>query len=321
MYGLRMITDLDECEGVWRGAMPDQLVSDLWEVRAAFHEHFHRPARFLVAEDERGLCGLLPLSWIEESRSYGYFPGETWQGATWLEQNRIPVREARVLRLLLGHCPSPYHLRYLLASDCLAAAAAPVDEIGYLFLPSQYGYDIENYFQAFSHRSAKRIKREVAALEAQGVRYRLDDPGDFEHMVRLNLGRFRECSYFHDPRFAGSFRQLMHILHERGWLRMTSVFIDGELAAVDMGCLYRGVYTLLAGGTHGGCPGVAKFINLCHMRRACEERMERVDFLCGDFSWKRLFHLTERPLHLLSNASVKAVHHEGLPARSGASVG
>ena len=44
-----------------------------------------------------------------------------------------------------------------------------VDEVGYLFEPGRYGYDMGNYFQEFSHRSAKRIKREVVEqLAAKG---------------------------------------------------------------------------------------------------------------------------------------------------------
>jgi hypothetical protein len=34
--------------------------------------------------------------------------------------------------------------------------------------------------------------------------------------------------------------------------------------------------------------------------------VDRVDFLCGDFSWKALFHLAPRPLYRLSSASVGA---------------
>jgi hypothetical protein len=79
------------------------------------------------------------------------------------------------------------------------------------------------------------------------------------------------------------------------------VLINDEPAAVDMGCLYNGVYTLMAGGTNSRFPGVAKLINLHHMERACRERMHQVDFLCGDFNWKKLFHLTPRPLFKLSN--------------------
>lgn len=53
---------------------------------------------------------------------------------------------------------------------------------------------------------------------------------------------------------------------------------------------------MFAGGVHASYPGVAKLINLYHMEYACRERFSCVDFLCGDFSWKKLFHLTPRPL-------------------------
>lgn len=120
-------------------------------------------------------------------------------------------------------------------------------------------------------------------------------------MVQMSLGRFGDESYFSDKRFLESFRDLKDHFHEKGWLRMTTVLIDGEPAAVDMGCVYQGVYTLLAGGTHNDYPGVAKVINLHHMKEACREKYEKVDFLCGDFSWKKIFHLSPNPLYKLCN--------------------
>ena len=274
-----------------------------------FHQHYQRPLHFIVAEDSDTLCGFLPLCWIEESNTFGYFPGETWEGKTWLEQNRIFARDRSVLEALLEHCPAPYHIRYLLPVECLPAEEHIIDEIGYLFVPASYAYEIDGYFGQFSGKSAKRLRREIGALEALGVEYRYDDLADYEHLVRMNLERFGEKSYYADPRFTESFRTLMHYLHRRGWLRMTTVVLQGQVAAVDMGCVYRGVYTLLAGGTHGAFPGVAKLINLLHMKHACQQRLQEADFLCGDFSWKKLFHLTPRPLYLLSNAPCMT-HHE-----------
>ena len=301
MYDFRVVGDLDECRETWERAMPREIISDLWGFRACFQRGFRRPACFLVAENAQGVAGLLPLSWIEEARCYGYFPGETWQGKTWLEQNRIPAGGQGILGALLDRCPGPYHLRYLLPLEPVVPSRHLVDEVGYLFKPPDYDYDIENYFQEFSHKSAKRLKREIASLETSGLRYRYDDVSDFDHMVRLNIGRFGARSYFYDRRFRESFYGLMHYLNDNGWLRITAVIVDGEVGAVDMGCVYRRVYTLLAGGTNGEHPGVAKLINLHHMRRGCQERLSVIDFLCGGFSWKELFHLTARPLYLLSN--------------------
>lgn len=85
-------TEPGACRHLWKQVMPDDYVSDLWEVRDCFHRQFSRPLHFVVAEDAKGISGLLPLAWIDEKHTYGFFPGETWEGKTWLEQNRIYAR-------------------------------------------------------------------------------------------------------------------------------------------------------------------------------------------------------------------------------------
>ena len=196
---------------------------------------------------------------------------------------------------------SPCKLRYLLPWGEPEESDFTVDEVGYLFLPSRYDYDLKNYYEEFSHKSLKRIRKELAGLEAQGITYRYDTFSDFDLMMEMSLQRFGSSSYFCDDRFRMSFQSLARLLAELGWLRFTTVLIGGEPAAIDMGCVYRNVYTVLAGGTTARFPGVAKLINLHHLEKACAERFDHIDFLCGDFHWKTMFHLTPRPLYLLSN--------------------
>ncbi len=301
MPKIRMVSDLAACRQIWQQVMPAESIADLWEVRDCFQRHFKYRPNFIVAEDDRGICGLLPLSWIEESRCYGYFPGEIWHGKTWLEKNRIYFRAGTQPSDLLAHCSSPYHLRYLRPHPGGCDAQMAIDEIGYLFLPPHYGFEIQNYFGEFSRKSIKQILREVAAIEQLGVSYRYDDGADFDLMVEMNISRFGADSYFHDSRFKEGFRSLANFLSQKGWLRFTTVLINGEPAAVDMGCLYRNVYTVMAGGTSSRFRGVAKLINLHHMQWACQQRLQQVDFLCGDFHWKKQFHLTPRPLFLFSS--------------------
>ena len=306
MKSIRTVTDLEECRAIWREIMPRNCLTDLWEVRECFQNHFGNRPHFIVAEDVKGIQGLLPLSWIDEYGCYGFFPGETWQGKTWLEQNRIMCNGRYRLSDLLSGCSQPYHLRYLTSLTGVSPEEASVDEVGYLFLPPDHGYDMSNYLGEFSRKSRKNILRELAAIENLGVTYRYDDTGDFDLMVALSMERFGNQSYFFDPRFRESFRTLAGFLRGNGWLRFTTVLINDEPAAVDMGCVYRGVYTLLAGGTNSRYLGVAKLINFHHMQRACQERLDQVDFLCGDFNWKKLFHLTPRPLYLMTNVVAKA---------------
>jgi hypothetical protein len=301
MLSARAVTDIEEGRALWRRLIPEEVITDIWDVRECFHRHYQRDIHFLVTEDNGVVRGFLPLARIDEYSCYGYFPGETWSGKTWLEQNRVIIDGDTMLDEILAMCPGPYHVRYLLAADAAPQSSDCVDEIGYLFHPPDYDYELDEYFREFSHKTLKRLRRELDGFHASGASYRYDDLADFDILVSMNLDRFGGRSYFADSRFREGFRSLMLFLHERGWLRMTTVLMNGDPAAVDMGSVFNGTYTLLAGGTNASYPGVAKLINIHHMRRACEWKLGSVDFLCGDFAWKPQFHLSPRPLYLISN--------------------
>lgn len=304
MDGIRVVRDLEEARFLWEAMVPADVVTGLWEVRACFHRSFRRPLHFLVQEQGGRAIGLLPLSWVEEEGAFAFFPGETWRGRTWLEQNVIPGDDPQ---RLLRAVPGPYHIRYLLqAEGKVPGNGFAVDETGYLFRPPAFGYDISAYLELFSGKSLKRIRREIAGIRDLGIRWRHDRFEDVEHLISLNLFRFGGYSYFGDPRFKNGFREMLAFFADHGWLRVTTALIAGQVAAVDAGVLYEGVYTLLAGGTSPAFPGIAKVINMYHMERACEEKIEEVDFLCGDFNWKKMFHLQERPLFVAAESSVRA---------------
>jgi len=139
------------------------------------------------------------------------------------------------------------------------------------------------------------------ALACGGLSFRHDDLRDADRVFEMNLASLGERSYFADGRFLESFRALVAFLHERGWLRVTTVLAGDRVAAVDIGAVYRNTYTVLAGGTDPALPGIAKVINFHHMDWACHQRFDLVDFLCGDFGWKERFHLTPRPLYQVRN--------------------
>ncbi len=304
MYNISIISDIDSCRKIWQQTIPEENIFDLWDFRACFHKHFQRPLHFIALEKGNQIRGLLPLNWIEEKNYYGYFPGETWNTKTWLEQNRIPASDKKSLEAIFQYIRKEkinHHLRYLSPSSL--AEIGEIDEIGYLFIPPQFNYDMESYFSRFSHKSAKRIKKEVDALAPKGPEFRFNSLDDFDLMVKWNLERFQDSSYFADSRFLNSFREMTSYLNRNNLLRLTTVLLEGEPAAIDIGCVFKNKYTLLGGGTNNKFPGVAKLINLHHMSWACKEKIDQVDFLCGDFSWKTLFHLTPRPLYLLSNIS------------------
>ncbi len=299
MLRIRTVGNINECRQLWMRLMPTELVSDLWEVRTCFHSHYGHAPRFILAEENDRVIGFLPLSWNEETGQYNYFPGETWEGKTWLEQNRIIAGKRDTLDAMLASLDGPYQLRYLRNEGYWSGPDERVDEVGYLFIPETCGFDASRYFEAFSHKTAKRLRKELAGWDRYSVEWRYNRPEDFEILCQMNLSKFGRLSYFGDDRFLASFRSLTQLLCDRGWLRMVTVVVDGEPAAVDMGSLYNGMLTMLAGGTSEKFPGIAKLINMHHITYACEQKLDSVDFLCGDFNWKTLFHLTPAPLYVI----------------------
>lgn len=312
MSRIKIITDIDECRSLWLAHMPKEFISDLWDVRFRFQEQYNHRPHFVVAERNGTVVGLLPLSWNEETGQYNYFPGETWAGKTWLEQNRIIAANNTILTKMLRSLDRPYHLRYLRIEGNGFRRVKSVDEIGYLFFPAEYQYNIEEYFRTFSHKSAKRLKKELSKWQERTVEYRLDNFDDFELLCQMNRQRYGSSSYFYDARFLESFRSLVRFLKKNEWLRIVTILVDGVPAAIDMGSLYNGMLTMLAGGTDENFPGIAKLINTYHMMYACEQKLESVDFLCGDFNWKTLFHLTPNPLYVLAGKTRKPVLHYDL---------
>ena len=122
MDRFRLVTDLAECRDLWGRMIPPESIFDLWDVRACFQRQFRRPPCFIATDDGHSPAGLLPLSWIGESGRYGCFPGETWHGKTWIEQNRI----------VAGDAAKPWKARAaeVGAEDTQAGVAAAMEQEG-----------------------------------------------------------------------------------------------------------------------------------------------------------------------------------------------
>ena len=301
MIDVSVSSDLGEIRRLWQRHWPQTCLFDLWPVRACFQRQFQHVPHFLVAERQGAFCGMLALSWIDEERYFGHFPGELWRGKTWIEQNRVLVADEASFEALWEAVPEVAQIRYLCPDGYLPeGASVTLDEVGYLFRPAEYGYDFNVYMGQFSGKSRKKMRCEIDRLHARNVTFRYDCLSDVDRLFRLNLEAFRESSYFGDPRFLNAFEDLVKWLHSNHLLRVTAVLVGGELAAVDVGAVWNDTYTVVAGGTCGDFPGVAKLINFHHLEWACRQRLREVDFLCGEFNWKNRFHLAPRPLYKMS---------------------
>lgn len=320
MVGTRIVNDKEECAFLWQKHYPVECLFDLWQVRNALSQVYNRENVFIVHEENSRINGLLPLCNIAQTNNcnetlplsdtvdIAFFPGEIWNNRTWLEQNKIVAENNKVMLEMLKAVPGNADLRYLCKKSVnnIPTEFIPhltVDETGYLFYPENYEFSYEKYLGAFAGKSRKKILSEIRAIEKQGVSFRYNNLDDIHSMFQLNISNFGEYGYFHDPKFLDAFIQLSHYFHERGMLRVVTVLVGNEIAAVDMGAMWNNTCTMMAGGTNKSFPGIAKLINLHHMEWACTQKIKYIDFLCGDFGWKERFHLTPRPLYQIQSIS------------------
>ena len=292
------ITDLEECGKLWETLIRPQTISDEWEFRLCFHRHFNHKPCFLLFKDQDGIAGLVPLSYNTKREQYVFFPGEVWNGKTWLERTPVFVRRPEMFKYIFSNCPKGSYLRYIQPPQSSGAHELEIDETGYCLYPPRLGYDIQSYFDRFSNKKRKAIMKTIQLLIGSSSRYHLNRLEDFEALVEMNIQSFGSNSYLYDQRFKNAFRDVMHLLHAKGMLRLVSLEINGKLAAIDLGALYKDTYTVFLGGTRTDMPGVAKVINLNHIEFAFSHKISKLDFLCGDFKWKTLWHLDPEPLYL-----------------------
>jgi hypothetical protein len=309
MLKVSICQDLKKCQELWERLWPKECLFDLWAVRNCFAKYYAHLPEFYIAEDDGNIIGMLPLSWIEETQRYSFFPGELWQGKTWLEQNKIVSFKPFAAKALLENVSKPMHLRYLLSGYLSGIFPeneenrCVIDETGYLFMPAQYDYSFDMYMNGFSTRSRKKLIRELNPIETHGLRYRFDHFPDIEKLFQMNICSFKENSYFYDQRFLRSFEALAGWLKAQGMLHIITLLLGDKVVAVDIGAVWNSSYTVLAGGTNPEFPGVAKMINFQHLKWACLKKLAIVDFLCGDFGWKSRFHLQPRPLYLIDTSA------------------
>jgi hypothetical protein len=299
MIERRAVTDPYLCERLWRTFIPTRSISDLWEFRMCFQKYFKNRFYFHVMEEGGNIYGVLPLSHIDSMDIMTFFPGETWKNKTWLERTPIYAINQDILYRLLSDLTERTYLRYIEFDPEYLPEQTAADETGYVIYPGQLNYDRGNYRARFSNKKFKSILRDVNTILDMGATFHVNRTDDFELLVEMSIERYGEESYLQDDRFRNSFREVIRFLNQKGYLRMVSMELEGKTMAVDVGAIYNGVYTIFLGGIFSRVPGLPKAMNMNHIDYALKNRVYKVDFLCGDFNWKKLWHLDEEPLFKL----------------------
>jgi hypothetical protein len=306
-----VVTDLNECRTLWDRLIEPRKVSDLWEFRLCFQRHFKNKPWFLVLEDNQGIAGMLPLSYLHDLDMFVFFPGEIWKGRTWIERTPLYVRDNEFLIELLSSCPDRTYLRYMEVPEGAQCQELEIDETGYVLHLPGLEFELANYLNRFSRKRIKAILKDIRTLTNEDGQFYLNRFEDFDALVRMSILNFGEDAYLFERRLRECFRDAMYFLQRGGYLQLVSLQVKEKTVAVDLGAIYRGTYTIFMGGTHPEVPGIAKAINMRHIEISCGKKLSCVDFLCGDFHWKTLWHLDPEPLYKFVTPALSAGEEMG----------
>lgn len=291
-----VVTDISECEKLWKTFSSDKKISDMWEFKFCFHKYFNNVPHFIVHKKNGKVLGLLPLSYDNDQKLFKFFPGKD----EWIEKNSFFLNAKRSLKALIGMCPNNTKLSGI-AEIPSYKSMFENDDFTYSLFPAEFNFDLNNYFKLFKRKHVRNILRDIRKLnelKVEVIRNPESHKQMYETMRLWNVQTFGKNSYFEDERFVKAFGDVFDLFVSKNMLYMTAINVNGELAAIDLGCVYNNIMTVFVGGVNPKFrnKGIAKYINLEHIKYAFEHKLEKIEFLAFSFNWKEMWHLKKERL-------------------------
>lgn len=290
-------TNLAECEALWRKFSPDELFSDLWEYRLSFFEASGSTPYFMKCMIDEEIVGIVPLEFEPFYKRYMFFGG-----GDWVENSRFLIQEShkkKCLDEILSQIPTPHELLYIHTDEALYSELLVPEEPTYFLSPPDYEFDLERYFQAFSYKRRKNVRRDIKQLESRGARVLEGRFEDFETLTRLNLKQFAEDSSFDEGWFKKAFARIAQDKILMSYLRFKTIMLADKIVACGLYAAYNNRYTFLASGVDPDVSNVFKLLNFEIIREAFENRIQRIDFLTDECGWKKSWRLRTEMLYKL----------------------
>ena len=166
----------------------------------------------------------------------------------------------------------------------------------------------EEYLSSLSKKQRHEIRRKIrrANREAQITWYIVRDPArlhnDVEDFLDLHRKSAEEKNEFMEPRMQEFFRAIARVLHQRGWLQLAFIEVNGEKAASmfnfddgDAILVYNSGYDPQRYANLS--PGIV-LLSYC-IEHAIRQGRKRFDFLRGEEAYKFRFGAQETKIYRL----------------------
>mgnify|MGYP001573023233 CR=1 FL=1 len=295
----RIVTDIKECEDLWKKFSPHEDLWDEWEVVfSMYHPEIHEPY-FIHIENESG-SGLLPLMHDgHRYQRYFHFGGNRpenrrfWFPKEMLKDFYDALPKDTSITDIDGFTIEEYEiLNWGFNEDLLEQYWR------YILEPGAFDFDTEKYLESFSKKHRKNIKYDLRKLS--NLNYELVWGGGeyVDDLIRLSIGRFGEESDFSDDWEIKEFKSFAEAVDGVGTFRTLVILVEGRVVGVEAMALFRDHYHVLTGAFDSAYENLGKLLIMETIKQAFDLRVKEIDFMTGG-GWKDLWNLEARPVYTL----------------------
>ena len=291
---LKVHSDIQECEILWKKFSPNESIFDDWNFRLAWHEGYKYTPYFYTLYNGGESVGFLPLCYNKENKRY------EWWGTNWMEDCDIYVKDQRIVDLLFFIAPSPLHLNAIKGK--------------YLSQISRFGKvkeddkknekdisnlsSIDELMDSYKKKYRHNLKHSCSYIKSLGsnVVFTSGNDGDLiEKLITLNIKQFdtgnpEDESDLALPERANTYRNMVKNSGKLYEAKFIQVFIQNTLAAIDFILVYKNNYYTIKGGNElKKFDGIGNYILYLEFDDAVKNNMSKVNSLQVDYGWKHRY--------------------------------
>jgi CelD/BcsL family acetyltransferase involved in cellulose biosynthesis len=290
-----VVSDIKECEKLWREFSPNLTLFDTWEFRLAFYEAYKYKPYFLVLKKNGENLALLPL-WYEDNNFYDKnLKRYTWFGSDWQEEVGFFAKDINYIPLLISVAPTPLYLNAI-SKDSIEKLKDKIefkeDEPKYVLNLKGFK-NHEDYLMTLKKNTRRNLRKDRNRILKQNPEIVINNFSDLDVLIELAKERFREkgeSADWEDPRRVEAFKNVIKFSGKSYKVRMIKVKINGKDAGVDLICILNKTYFAVKCGYNiSEFSGIGNFINLYEIDDAIKLGMEKIDFLQNNYQWKNKY--------------------------------
>jgi hypothetical protein len=287
----KIISDLSECEQLWKRFSPNNNLWDDWEINRTLHNPAISDPFFLVLIDNKKETGILPLM-IEINTGTHYFFGGK------LPEARRLWFDLKYFNLFFEKIQNNTQLLDMNATDARKITMIYPEYKDYFVKPDRRYYvnlqainwSFDNYLKnKFSGERRKKFLADIRKVNELGLDVSWSKDIHLDLFIEMNKKRFGKDSDYNKEENILEARRLLKLLKEKSMLQTLTISSSGKIQAVSLSALYKETLHVIYASNNQDVKNLGKKMHVLNIQRGIDLKAKEVDFMIGDNSWKEFW--------------------------------